>query len=850
MNNNVLSENNMADEIKAGLNKGDFEIYYQPVFSMTEERPIYAEALLRWNRKKGQKLSAAEFIPAVEKNGCLKDLDIYVLEKVCRQMQIWKNDACPLLPVSVNISKAGIFDIDLCEEMVALTEKYGIDHSLLNIEITGTGYEYDPELLQKKIKALKNAGFSVIIDDFGNGSSSLKMLKDIPFDILKIDRELFGEFETDEKVAGILTSVMRMAKWLSISVITEGVESENQRQFLKNIGCSMMQGYYFLRPVPADKFMEYVKKNKNKHRKDGETGILTFDAGSILDNDVIMNMIYHKFMEGVGIYEVIGDKLRIIRVNEGYCRMFGYDPKAMPEGADNVYLMAHEDYRGILMEECQKIAREKGERQFEFLRKTGYGKYLWVWAGGTYIGMKNDHPVICFLLRDITRYVESQKQAEIKVSKQRELYMKLMEDTNIGIFEIDIEKDELVIYMKMPDGQRKDFIIKGIVSEQGDLSDDNIIMKKISPENKNIFNEIIKAAEKSDQNGEFEYRADYYGDGYKWYRSYYESVFDQEKSKVTNIIGRTVSIEKEKEMERRLKQEKAYRAAVFKEMLVVYEMDITLDISVPMYRNQKRAGEYFPFNYYTDFEKSRDYIHSEDFEDVKKCFQAAFSGELLKKGIEDVKKKYRIKDRKDNFMWIEMTAHMFIEETTENLKAIVYIEEIDEEKRKVDKLENKAQIDAVSRIYNRGTTEEKINNALEKRDEGCQHTLFIVDIDDFKVVNDTFGHLAGDDILRKIGEIFKGIFRKTDIVGRIGGDEFAVLMTNVTSDRQITDRMKLVMGEIHGLPAKMGIGINVSVSVGITRSVAEDKEFDDMYKRADLAMYEAKTKGKDRFIIK
>jgi len=388
------------------------------------------------------------------------------------------------------------------------------------------------------------------------------------------------------------------------------------------------------------------------------------------------------------------------------------------------------------------------------------------------------------------------------------------------------------------------------VSEQGDLSDDNIIMKKISPENKNIFNEIIKAAEKSDQNGEFEYRADYYGDGYKWYRSYYESVFDQEKSKVTNIIGRTVSIEKEKEMERRLKQEKAYRAAVFKEMLVVYEMDITLDISVPMYRNQKRAGEYFPFNYYTDFEKSRDYIHSEDFEDVKKCFQEAFSGELLKKGIEDVKKKYRIKDRKDNFMWIEMTAHMFIEETTENLKAIVYIEEIDEQKRKVDKLENKAQIDAVSRLYNRGTTEEKINNALEKRDEGSRHTLFIVDIDNFKVVNDTFGHLAGDDILRKIGEIFKGIFRKTDIVGRIGGDEFAVLMTNVTSDRQITDRMKLVMGEIHGLPAKMGIGINVSVSVGITRSVAEDKEFDDMYKRADLAMYEAKTKGKDRFIIK
>jgi len=87
-------------------------------------------------------------------------------------------------------------------------------------------------------------------------------------------------------------------------------------------------------------------------------------------------------------------------------------------------------------------------------------------------------------------------------------------------------------------------------------------------------------------------------------------------------------------------------------------------------------------------------------------------------------------------------------------------------------------------------------------------------------------------------------------VGRIGGDEFAVLMTNVTSDRQITDRMKLVMREIHGLSAKMGIETKVAVSVGITRSVAEDKKFDDMYKRADIALYEAKTKGKDRFIIK
>jgi len=269
-----------------------------------------------------------------------------------------------------------------------------------------------------------------------------------------------------------------------------------------------------------------------------------------------------------------------------------------------------------------------------------------------------------------------------------------------------------------------------------------------------------------------------------------------------------------------------------------------------MYRNQKRAGEYYPFNYYTDFEKNRDYIHREDFEDVKKCFEEAYSGKLLEKGIEDVKKKYRIKDRKDKFMWIEMTAHMFIEEATENLKAIIYIEEIDEQKRKVDKLENKAQIDAVSKIYNRGTTEEKINNALEKREEGSRHTLFIFDIDDFKVVNDSFGHLAGDDILRQIGEIFKSIFRKTDIVGRIGGDEFAVLMTNVTSDRQITDRMKLVMREIHGLSAKMGIETKVAVSVGITRSVAEDKKFDDMYKRADIALYEAKTKGKDRFIIK
>ena len=141
MNNKDILENDMADEVKAGLIKGDFEVYYQPVFSMAEGRPIYAEALLRWNRKKNKKLPAAEFIHAVEKSGFQKDIDLYVIEKVCRQMKTWKNDGCPLLPVSVNISKAGIFDIDLCEEMVLLTEKYHIDHSLINIEINGTEYD-------------------------------------------------------------------------------------------------------------------------------------------------------------------------------------------------------------------------------------------------------------------------------------------------------------------------------------------------------------------------------------------------------------------------------------------------------------------------------------------------------------------------------------------------------------------------------------------------------------------------------------------------------------------------------------------------------------------------------------
>ncbi len=251
----ILWEQRIAGSIDAGLEEEQILGYVQP--QVTIDGTICGvELLARWMHPTEGFLRPKRFLPTLEKNGYIVRVDQYMWEKACKIVKQWEKQGWDDLYVSVNISPVDFFFIDVVEVFVELTEKYEVDPKKLRLEITEHTMMYDAKRRIEAIYSLREHGFIVEMDDFGNGFSSLNMLKDIPLDVIKIDMVFLEKTREEEKAKEILKSIISLAKRLKLPVITEGVETKEQLQFLSGIGCDMFQGYYYSRAVPVAEFEE------------------------------------------------------------------------------------------------------------------------------------------------------------------------------------------------------------------------------------------------------------------------------------------------------------------------------------------------------------------------------------------------------------------------------------------------------------------------------------------------------------------------------------------------------------------------------------------------------------------
>lgn len=242
------------NDMRRAMEQEQFIIFFQPKFALSTDKDFGAEALVRWNHPKAGLIPPGKFIPVFEKIGFIVQLDYYVAEYVCRIIGKWRRDGKNLNPVTINLSRGTLLDPELVEVLQKLTEKYHVPVSLLNLEITESAYASDPEQIMAAIHALRRAGFVTMMDDFGSGYSSLNMLKDIDVDVLKVDMNFLSGGMEAEKGKIILSSVIQMAGRLGIPVIVEGVETQEQRDFLSTVGCDYVQGYYYAKPMPQEEY--------------------------------------------------------------------------------------------------------------------------------------------------------------------------------------------------------------------------------------------------------------------------------------------------------------------------------------------------------------------------------------------------------------------------------------------------------------------------------------------------------------------------------------------------------------------------------------------------------------------
>ena len=250
----IIREQNIINEMEHALETGEFVVYFQPKYELDHCRPSGAEALVRWKKADGTIVSPGDFIPVFESNGFIIRLDYYVWDQVC---QFIKNNLAHRGDSGVNL-----YNPDFLESLVNLVEKYKIPPKYLNLELTESAFSDDARMIQNAVDYLHKAGFTILMDDFGSGYSSLNVLKDIDIDVLKIDMRFLSKGSSEERGEKILEAVIKMAKSLDMLVIAEGVEEEKQVKMLKRLGCDYIQGYYFAKPMPKKDYVKLLQKNR------------------------------------------------------------------------------------------------------------------------------------------------------------------------------------------------------------------------------------------------------------------------------------------------------------------------------------------------------------------------------------------------------------------------------------------------------------------------------------------------------------------------------------------------------------------------------------------------------------
>ena len=257
---NELFAEQLVDEFPKALAEKQFKVFFQPKFNIVGDKPVLssAEALVRWFHPTLGMISPGKFIPLFEDDGLIAQLDDYIWRCAAETIADWKRRLGISVPVSVNLSRAEMYDPALVDTFEKITSDFGITSKDIYLEITESAYVRDSDQIVDRVKELRNHGFFIEMDDFGSGYSSLNMISELPIDALKLDMMFIRNAFDKQNDTRMISIVIDIADYLGVPVIAEGVETEEQYLALKKLGCTIIQGYYFSKPVPAEEFEKFL----------------------------------------------------------------------------------------------------------------------------------------------------------------------------------------------------------------------------------------------------------------------------------------------------------------------------------------------------------------------------------------------------------------------------------------------------------------------------------------------------------------------------------------------------------------------------------------------------------------
>lgn len=308
------------------IQNNEITFYLQPQCRISTGKIVGAEALSRWIKPDGTIVSPNDFIPILEKYNFITDLDKYIWDKVCSYIRGLIDEGINPVPISVNVSQVDIFSIDILEFFQGLLKKYDLSPKNIKIEITESAYADTTDKIGNLVKSLREAGFVVLMDDFGSGYSSLNMLNNIHIDVIKLDANFLNMKGINvERGIHILESVVNMAKQISLPIVVEGVETKDQSDFLEKLGCRYVQGFYYYKPMPNEKFKELIKDESNVDKR-GFVAKLNeqFRVREFMDSNIYSDSMLNHILGPAALYSWDGgEQVDIVRYNEQFYESVG-----------------------------------------------------------------------------------------------------------------------------------------------------------------------------------------------------------------------------------------------------------------------------------------------------------------------------------------------------------------------------------------------------------------------------------------------------------------------------------------------------------------------------------------------
>ena len=431
MRRTLLEEQELINNMDYALSTGQFVPYYQPQYNYSTKKLIGAEALVRWNHPQKGLILPDTFIPIFERNGFITKLDEYIWGQACANIREWLDMGIEVPSVAINISRTDIYNAKLPDIMQNLLNKYYLDASMLRLEVTESVYMDSPDQLISVVKRLENMGFTVEMDDFGSGYSSLNTLKEVPVDVLKMDMKFLEAGKNDRRSGRILSSILRMANWIDLPVLAEGVETKQQADYLVSMGCVRMQGYYFARPMAKAEYEQLLACSDSSLSADIQQDAYLEGSFDFLDASTQATQLFNSFIGGAQIMEYDGTTLTSLRVNDSFLEMMGITREEYTPIMPNILERFEEDSRGRLIAALNEAIETGNVTSCELCSKSLRNGEVprWTLNKIRILSRRENRFILYFLIENI-----NERKQLSKVQKRMENIMRNL-PVGIGIFE-------------------------------------------------------------------------------------------------------------------------------------------------------------------------------------------------------------------------------------------------------------------------------------------------------------------------------------------------------------------------------------------------------------------------------